>query len=101
MVPPSPATVLDSFTSEEVERARRYHRPLYVLLAVGVALDLAVLALLAFGPPRDWVASLLASLPFWARALAWPAIVVAIGWVLGLPLSFWRGYLHEKQWGFS
>src|SRR5205823_7439390 len=59
--------------------ARRYHRPLYLLLAPDLALDLAVLALLAFGPPGDWVARLLGSLPFWGRALAWPAIVVTIG----------------------
>jgi STE24 endopeptidase len=93
--------VIETFTAEQVERARRYHRPLYVLLAVDVALDLAVLALLAFGPPGDWLARFLKPLPFWARALAWPAVVVAIGWLIGLPFSYWRGYVHEKQWGFS
>ena len=92
---------LEYFTPDEVERARRYHRPLYLLLAPDLALDLVVLALLAFGPPGDWVAHLLGSLPFWGRALAWPAIVVTIGWLIGLPLSYWRGYVHEKEWGFS
>ena len=92
---------IHTFTSEQVERARRYHRPLYWLLAVDVALDLAVLSLLVFGPPGDWTATLLRPLPFWGRALAWPAVVVAIGWLLGLPISYWRGYLHERRWGFS
>ena len=40
-------------------------------------------------------------MPFWARALAWPALVVAVGWLVGFPIAFWRGYVHEKQWGFS
>src|SRR5205809_575826 len=52
-------------------------------------------------PPGDWVAGALDGLPFWARALAWPALVVAVGWLVGLPIAFWRGYAREKQWGFS
>ena len=97
----SSAAALEYFTADQVERARSYHRPLYFLLALDVALDLLVLSLLAFGPPGDWVATSLDSLPFWARALAWPAIVVTTGWLVGLPLSYWRGYVHEKNWGFS
>jgi Zn-dependent protease with chaperone function len=97
----SAALLYEYFTAEQVERARRYHRPLYLLLALDVALDLLVLSLLAFGPPGDWLASLLGSLPFWAQALAWPGAVVTIGWLIGLPLSYWRGYVHEKAWGFS
>ena len=101
MAAPATPGALDSFTAEQVERARRYHRPLYVLMAVDMALDLAILSLLAFGPPGDWLARLLGSLPFWARAMAWPGVVMTVGWLLGLPLSYWRGYVHEKQWGFS
>src|SRR5947209_7963515 len=97
----SVASALEYFTAEQMERARRYHRPLYLLLALDVALDVLVLSLLAFGPPGDWLARLLGSLPFWARALAWPAAMVTIGWLVGLPLSYWRGYVHEKEWGFS
>src|SRR5436309_9148548 len=94
-------TAIGTFTSEQIERARRYHRPLYFLLAVDVALDLAILALLAFGPPGDWLGDQLGSLPFTAGALAWPALIVGIGWLIGLPLSYWRGYVQEKRWGFS
>jgi Zn-dependent protease with chaperone function len=92
---------LEDFSPEEIERARRYHRPLYRLWAVDLVLDLAVLALLAFGPPGDWVGAWLDGLPFWAEALAWPAVVVALGWLVGLPLAYWRGFVHEKTWGFS
>jgi STE24 endopeptidase len=92
---------VEYFTPEQIERARRYHRPLYLLLALDFVLDFAVLALLAFGPPGDWIGEALEGLPFWAEALAWPAAVVALMWLIGLPLSYWRGYVHEKQWGFS
>jgi STE24 endopeptidase len=66
-----------------------------------LALDSAVLALLAFGPPGDWIAALLHGVPFWVEALAWPAVVLTIGWLVGLPASYWRGFVHEKAWGFS
>ena len=92
---------IEVFTSEEIERARQYHRPLYRLWAVDLVLDAAILTLFAFGPPGDWVGEWLDGLPFWAEALAWPAVVVAVGWLVGLPLSYWRGFVHEKAWGFS
>ncbi|HEY3211538.1 MAG TPA: M48 family metallopeptidase [Actinomycetota bacterium] len=95
------ANALDYFTAEQVERARRYHRPLYSLLLLDLVLDFTLLALLAIGPPGDWIGTWLNGLPFWAEAVAWPALVVALGWVIGLPLSYWRGHIHEKRWGFS
>jgi STE24 endopeptidase len=95
------ATALDYFTPKQVERARQYHRPLYLLFVLDLALDFAVLALLAFGPPGDWIGKWLGGLPFWAEALTWPAIVVAIGWLMGLPFSYWRGHVRETRWGFS
>jgi STE24 endopeptidase len=91
----------DAFAVEEVERSRRYHRPLYQAWGVSLAFDLGVSALLAFGAPGDWIGVWLEGLPFWAEALAWPAVVLAIGWVIGLPVSYWRGFAHEKAWGFS
>jgi len=36
------------FTPEQVERARRYHRPLYLVAVLGIALNLVVLGLLSF-----------------------------------------------------
>lgn len=95
------ARALDYFTPEQVERARRYHRPLYLLFPLDLALDFVVLGWLAFGAPGDWIDSWLSGLAFWAQALAWPAIVVVLGWVVGLPISYWRGHVHEKRWGFS
>jgi STE24 endopeptidase len=94
-------SALDYFAAEEVERARRYHRPLYLLLPVNLALELAVLGLLSFGPPGAWVEAWLDGLPLWAQAATWPALVVALGWLIGLPVSYWGGYIHESRWGFS
>lgn len=94
-------TALDYFTPEQVERAQSYHRPLYLLFLFDLVLDFTLLALLAFGPPGDWIGRWLRGLPFWAEALAWPAGVVALGWVIGLPLSYRRGHVHERRWGFS
>jgi STE24 endopeptidase len=94
------ARALDYFTPEQVERARRYHRPLYLVFPLDFALDAVVLGLLAFGPLGDWIGGWLDGLSFWAEALAWPAIVVALGWLVGLPIGYWR-HLHEVHWDFS
>jgi STE24 endopeptidase len=92
---------LEYFTRDEVERARRYHRPLYLLLAPDLALDLAVLSLLAFGPPGDWLYHWVAHGSWWGRTIDFTGLTVLGGFVVGLPISYWRGYVHEKQWGFS
>jgi STE24 endopeptidase len=89
------------FTAEEVERARRYHRPAYVALAADLALGLGALSALAFGPPGDRLLGAVADLPRWAATLAATALVVGTLWAVRLPLAFWRGYLHERRWGFS
>jgi STE24 endopeptidase len=94
------ARALDYFTGEQVERARRYHRPLYRLFPLDLALDYFVLGMLAFGSPGDRIGEWLDGLPFWAEALAWPALVVGLGWLVGLPFSFWR-HVHETRWNFS
>jgi Zn-dependent protease with chaperone function len=82
---------MHDFSSQEVARARRYHRPLYVALGVDVVLALAVPAALL---PLDL------PLPWWAEVMAGPAIVVACGWAVGLVTAWWR-LRHERAWGFS
>ncbi|HXF73074.1 MAG TPA: M48 family metalloprotease, partial [Actinomycetota bacterium] len=89
------------FTAEEVERARRYHRPGYVAVAADLALGLGVLSALAFGAPGERLHRAVAGLPWWAEVLALVALVLGILWTARLPLAFWRGYLHERRWGFS
>jgi STE24 endopeptidase len=82
------------FSVEQVERARRYHRPLYVALLVDVTLGLGVLSVLAFTRVGSWLYD---AVP----GAAFPALVVAVSAVVGLPLSFWRGHVRERRWGFS
>jgi STE24 endopeptidase len=89
------------FDSEQVERARRYHRPVYLARVAGLALGLFVLALLSFSGVGDGVFELVDGLPWWGEALAFSALVTLVGSLVSTPLAFWRGYLHERRWGFS
>ena len=90
----------DSFAAEEIERARRYHGPLYLALFVDWALQLGILASIAFGPPGDWLRRVTGG-PWWARAFELAALVLAVSTLVRLPLSAWRGWARERRWGFS
>ncbi|HEX7256142.1 MAG TPA: M48 family metallopeptidase [Gaiellaceae bacterium] len=89
------------FDSEQVERARRYHRPVYLVRVAGTALGLVVLALLSFGAPGDWLYELVDGLPWWGEAIAFSVLVALVGSLVATPIAFWRGYVHERRWGFS
>lgn len=89
------------FTAEEIERSRRYHRPGYWATALDLALSFAVLALLSFGPLADRLYGGLDGLPWAATAAALAAAVALVSFLVGLPISFWRGFVHERRWGFS
>ncbi len=90
----------DLFAIDDIERARRYHRPLYWVLGVDLALQLAVLAAIAFGPPVDWLWDLTGG-SWWARTVELTALVLGVGALVRLPLSAWRGWAYERRWGFS
>lgn len=89
------------FTPADVERSRRYHRPRYRALAADLLLGLALMAALAFSAPGDALFAPLEGLAWWAQALAFPPMVLGAAFLVRLPVSFWRGYLHERAWGFS
>jgi STE24 endopeptidase len=89
------------FTREQIERATRYHRPLYLVALVTIALDLAVLALLTFGPLGAELYGVTSGLPWWGRTITFSALVLALTTLFGLPLRYWAGYRHEHEWGFS
>src|SRR5919201_5550932 len=82
------------FSVEQVERARRYHRPLYVALLFDVTLGLVVLSALAFTRAGSWLYD---AVP----GAAFPALVVLVSAAVRLPLSFWRGHVWERRFGFS
>src|ERR1700704_4036840 len=87
------------FSHDDVERAARYHRPRYIALAVDLVLSVAVLAVLQWLWLGPW--HLVDGLGWAGAAAAYAGVVTAIGALVGLPVSFWRGYLQERQWGFS
>jgi STE24 endopeptidase len=87
------------FTAEEIERARRYHRPLYWFAAGDLALEAGILAALVWTEAGKALDP--SSLPWWARTLAYGAIVVTVSAGAQAPLAFWRGHVRERRWGFS
>ena len=89
------------FDSGQVERARRYHRPAYLARVIGIVLGLLVLGFLSFGGFGDWLFGLVDGLPWWGEAIAFSALVALVGSLVATPIAFWRGYLHERRWGFS
>jgi len=89
------------FSAEEIERATAYHRPAYLAWGVGAALGIAALTVLAFSPAGRWLAAPLDDLPRWVLGLLYPALVVVVLAALRFPIGLWRGFLHERRWGFS
>ena len=89
------------FGREQVERARRYWRPRYAAALANGLLGLALLAVLAFGPPGDRLYALFDGWPRWAAAAGFAAATLVLGAILRLPVSFWAGFEHERTWGFS
>jgi STE24 endopeptidase len=89
---------VESFTTEQVERGRRYHRPRYHAQLLGLAVTVVVFGALAFSRLGDW---LLPDWSWWAQALVYPAIVLAVVQLASLPIAFWSGHLHERKWNLS
>ena len=76
------------FTAAELERSRRYHRPLYTALVADLALALATLAALTrLHLPLRW----------WLGALVTPVVVDLAATVVRLPLAWWR-YRRDRTW---
>jgi STE24 endopeptidase len=81
------------FTREEVDRASRYHRPLYRATVLRLALVLAVYGLCAGHGVTDFG---------WAGdAACWAAIVTFAAALVTLPLDYWRSYVREHRWQLS
>jgi STE24 endopeptidase len=87
------------FSAEQVARARSYHLPLYWSAAVELTLATAFLVALAWSAAGTVLEP--ASLPWWARTLAYASIIIVLFAALLTPLAFWRGYVRERRFGFS
>ena len=90
------------FTPQQIARHGAYRGPAYLSIGLSIALQGAVLVILARGPFSRLVDLLEGSpgraLVVWA--LAGGAVVAALA-LAGLPLSFVRGYSIEQAWGLS
>ena len=89
------------FSHADVERAGRYHRPLYLAFGIGIALSCVVYSLLAWSWIGDRLWHPVAGLGWAGSAAAWAAVVVAAAELVRLPLAVWRGFLRERRFGFS
>jgi STE24 endopeptidase len=89
------------FSHGEVERAARYHRPLYAAALARLLLAVLVYSLLAWSRIGDRLWAAVDGLGRAGAAAAWAALVVAAGALAGLPLDVWRGLVHERRFGFS
>ena len=89
------ALLNEIFTHEELERARRYHRPLYSVRLAELGLGIAVPAAIAFVQAGRVVGG-----PWWLEAVILAALVVVATTLARLPVSLWR-FRHEHSWGFS
>jgi STE24 endopeptidase len=67
----------------------------------GLALEVVLLGLIVFGPMGGWLFEPVEGCPWWGQVLGFTAIVLALVAALGLPISFWAGFVHEHRWGFS
>jgi STE24 endopeptidase len=89
------------FSHEDVERASRYHRPLYVLFVGQLLLAALLYSLLQWSFIGDRLWSLVDGSGWAGAAAAWAALVVVLAAVSRLPLDAWRGLVYERRWGFS
>ncbi len=89
------------FSHEDVERAARYHRPLYFALAARLLLAVTVYSLLAWSWIGDRLWSAAGGLGWAGAAAAWAALVMLVAALVRLPLDVWRGLVYERRWGFS
>ena len=87
-----------TFSREQIERGRSYHRPRYLTELADFALGVGMLALLAFTGLGD---ELLPGWSWWAQALVYPAIVLGLVALVRLPIAHWRDYVREHRWGLS
>jgi STE24 endopeptidase len=89
------------FGEEQVARAWRYHRLLYGAAAAQFGLGLVLLALIVFGSLGGRLHEPLEGWPWWAQVVGFTALLDALQLAVGLPISFWTGFVRERRWGFS
>lgn len=85
-----------AFSHEEIERARRFHRPLYRVLLAETAVGLGVLAALGWAAPLGWTREL----PWTTATFVLAVLTAAAGAAARLPFGVFR-HRHEAAWGLT
>lgn len=103
--PPTDATDPNlgaTFTDEQIARHGAYRRGAYATFAISVALEIAVLLLLARGP-LSTIVERASGTPgrWWISALVAAVAVALTTWLAQLPLGYVRGYIVQHAWGLS
>lgn len=103
--PASPATL----DADRQEQARRYAHQQQWLSLAGLALSAALVGVLLFSGLSFWLRDTLAVVPSWQPFAGWAplwvgayflALFIAV-FVIGLPLSFYSGYILSRRNGIS
>lgn len=89
----------DPFPDADIARHGAFRGPIYLSIALGFVLQVAILVALATGPFPALVERLPGGLLVRA-ALAGAALGVAL-WLVALPLAYVRGFVMQHAWGLS
>ncbi|MGH8929233.1 MAG: M48 family metalloprotease [Egibacteraceae bacterium] len=93
------------FDAAHLERVAAYHRPLYAVALVALAVRVVVPCLAAFSKlGRRHVESMVVRVGARRPARAAAAVIVAVVALTDLvllPIAFWAGYVHERAFGFQ
>lgn len=91
----------DFFTHEQIARADAYQTPRQLAYLGSSVLGLLVVSILAFTPIGDRLLRPFRGLPWALGAVGAVVVVMVVIELAQLPISFWRGYAHERTWGFA
>lgn len=98
---PTPTDPQDWFSADELDRARRYQRPLTRLRLARGALTLAVALGLVFGEVGPRLVDALDGLGWIGQLAAMVLLLEVIGLVFGPAIDWWVEMVHDKRWGLS
>lgn len=87
------------FTDAQIARHGAYRGPIYLSLALGVALQIATLVVVARGPFRALVGWLPG--PWYVQAALAGVLLGVLLWLVALPIAFVRGFAIQHAWDLS
>lgn len=97
----TPNDPADWFTAEELDRARRYQRPLTRLRLLRGGLSLAVALIFVFGQIAPRLVDRLDLSNWVAQLVAVVVLLELVGLCYNPALDWWVDLVHDKRWGLS